>query len=187
MDAAGTEDTVDELLERALVEEAAKKSGLVWVEGQALWHAWVDGAVCVVGTADGRGEQPLPPGLTDGGTAVVTVRSKDKGGRLLAFPARVTETAPGGEAWQAAVGELKGKRLNAPDAETISERWAQECRVLRLEPAGPLAEKPGAMPDGSGAAVPRPTAATTRRPVPAGVPKLLFKGRAHRTKGRGGR
>src|SRR2546421_10215549 len=115
------------LLERALVEEAAKKSSLVWVQGSegpavALWHVWHNGAVCLVG--GGPGEQPLR-GLADGGTATVTVRSKDKWGRLVAFQARVTELAPHGEAWQAAVDELKGKRLNAPDAETMPERWAR--------------------------------------------------------------
>jgi hypothetical protein len=169
------------LLDQALVEEAVKKSGLVWVAAgagaeaaapQALWHAWVDGAVCVVG--DGDGEQPLP-GLTDGGTATVTVRSKDKGGRLVAFPAKVVELEPRGEAWSAAVDELKGKRLNAPDAETMADRWARECRVLRLEPAGELTQHPGAMPDGGGAAAPVPTSATTRQAIPAGLPKLLFR------------
>ncbi|HET6636726.1 MAG TPA: hypothetical protein VFH77_17045, partial [Streptomyces sp.] len=60
-------------LEAALVEEAAKKSALLWVRGpdgpaRALWHVWHDGAACVIG--DGPGEQPLP-GLTDGGPAEV--------------------------------------------------------------------------------------------------------------------
>jgi hypothetical protein len=175
-----TETVEQSLLDQALVEEAVKKSGLLWVRApdgrapQALWHAWVDGAVCVVG--GGPGEQPLG-GLTDGGTAVVTVRSKDKWGRLVAFPATVGELAPGGEQWTAAVEELKGKRLNALDAETMTERWARECRVLRLEPAGLPAERPGAMPDASGAAAPVPTEAITRQPVPAGLPKLLFRRR----------
>ncbi|MGW3247662.1 hypothetical protein [Streptomyces sp. NPDC001070] len=171
-----TETVTQPLLDKALIEEAVKKSGLLWADGQALWHAWVDGAVVVVG--GGPGEQPLPgPGLTDGGTATVTVRSKDKGGRLVAFPVRVTELVPEGEAWTTAVEELKGKRLNAPDAETMTGRWARECRVLRLEPAGAPFERPGAMPDGSGAAAPVPTAAVTRRPIPAGLPKLLLKRR----------
>jgi hypothetical protein len=165
------------LLDQALVEEAAKKSGLVWVAAgdsaapQALWHAWVDGAVCVVG---GDSEQPLP-GLADGGSATVTVRSKDKGGRLVSFPARVVELEAGSEAWTAAVNELKGKRLNAPDGEAMTERWARRCRVLRLEPAGEPGERPGAMPATSGAAAPVVTDATTRLPIPAGLPKLLFR------------
>ncbi|MFD7713159.1 hypothetical protein ACFV6E_14900 [Streptomyces sp. NPDC059785] len=172
----------EELLDQALVEEATKKSGLIWVSGgvpvldgpgreassRALWHVWHDGAVCLVG--DGPGEQPLP-GLADGGDAVVTVRSKDKGGRLVSWPAKVVELTPGSAEWEATVGELKGKRLNAPDAETMTERWAGECRVLRLQPQGGTA----ALPDGSLAAPPRPTPVTTREPVPAGLPRLLLK------------
>ncbi|MFJ4411387.1 hypothetical protein [Streptomyces sp. NPDC088910] len=159
----------------ALVEEATKKSGLVWVDGQALWHAWVDGAMCVVG--GGPVEQPLPPGLADGGRATVVVRSKDKGGRLVAWTALVALLPPDGEAWEAAVAELKGKRLNSVDAETVTERWARDCRVFRLVPEGAPVEHPGAMPDVSGAAVPVATPATTRHPVPAGLPRLLARRR----------
>ncbi|MEU6059996.1 hypothetical protein [Streptomyces sp. NPDC047097] len=163
-----------ELLDRALAEEATKKSGLVWVRGtgpaRALWHVWHEGAAHVVG--DGPGEQPLP-GLADGSVAEVTVRSKDKGGRVVGWSAEVTELAPGSEAWEAAVAELKGKRLNAPDAETMTERWARECRVLRLAPRTAST----GLPDGSLAAVPLPTPATTRHPVPPALPRLLLRGR----------
>ncbi|MFD3872371.1 hypothetical protein [Streptomyces sp. NPDC058623] len=159
-------------LDLALVEEASKKSGLIWVRGagadRALWHAWVDGAAHVLG--DGPGEQPFP-GLVDGSTAEVTVRSKDKGGRLVAWTAAVRELEPRGGAWEAAVAELKGKRLNAPDSEHMTDRWARECRLLRLEPVAVS----GQLPDGSLAAVPLPTQATTRRAMPAGLPKLLLK------------
>ncbi|MFF8927644.1 hypothetical protein ACF1AO_10315 [Streptomyces longwoodensis] len=166
----------NELLDQALVEEATKKSGLVWVrpEGaaaaRALWHVWHEGAACLVG--DGPGEQPLS-GLADGGRAEVTVRSKDKGGRLVSWTARVVQLAPGGEAWDAAVAELKGKRLNAPDGEAMTGRWARECRVVRLEPTGSTLP----LPEDSLAAVPVATPATTRRPVPAGLPRLLARRR----------
>ncbi|MEV7118541.1 hypothetical protein [Kitasatospora griseola] len=162
-----------DFLDRALVEEAAKKSGLLWVRpagqphARPLWHAWHDGAVVVVG--DGA-EQPLH-GLAAGAPATLTLRSKDKGGRLVAFSATVTAVAPGTPAWDGAVEELKGKRLNAPDTDTIGDRWARESRILRLEPTGPLA----AHPDDSLAAAPMPTPVTTRKPIPAGLPKLLFK------------
>lgn len=172
---AETVENTDTAASTALVEEATKKSGLVWVNGRALWHAWVDGAMCVVG---GPGEQPLP-GLADGGTATVTVRSKDKGGRLVTWVARVGLLTPGGEPWTAAVEELKGKRLNAPDGEEMAGRWARECEVFRLTPEGVPAERPGAMPTESGAAVPVVTPATTRHPIPAGLPRLL----ARRSKG----
>ncbi|MCP3821594.1 hypothetical protein NLX86_26935 [Streptomyces sp. A3M-1-3] len=160
------------LLDQALVEEATKKSGLIWVQGtgpaRALWHVWHEGAAHIVG--DGPGEQPFP-GLADGSVAEVTVRSKDKGGRLVAWRAAVVELAPGSEAWEAAAAELKGKRLNAPDAEQVTERWARECRVLRLEPQDAWTD----LPQGPLSAAPLPTDATTRRPIPAGLPKLLFK------------
>ncbi|MFD7567965.1 hypothetical protein [Streptomyces tendae] len=167
-----------ELLEQALVEEATKKSGLIWVKGpgvpaRALWHVWHEGAACVVG--DGPGEQPLPE-LSDGGAAEVTVRSKDKGGRLVSWTARVVELPSGSEAWQAAVGDLKGKRLNAPDGEAMTDRWARECRVLRLEPTGTTAP----LPDASLAEAPLPSPATTRQPAPAGLPRLLLKRRRRR-------
>ncbi|WP_425829889.1 hypothetical protein [Streptomyces fractus] len=166
--------TTAELLDAALVEEATKKSGLIWVRGErgverALWHVWHEGAACLVG--DGPGEQPLPD-LVDGGSAVVTVRSKDKGGRLVGWRATVVEQTAGTEAYEAVVGELKGKRLNAPDAETMLERWARECRVLRLEPVGGPTEP---VPEGSLAAAPVGSPATTRNPVPAGLPKLLAR------------
>ncbi|WP_137993502.1 hypothetical protein [Streptomyces vilmorinianum] len=165
----------DTLLGPALVEEATKKSGLIWVRGdaptaRALWHVWHEGAAHVVG--DGPGEQPLP-GLVAGSTAEVTVRSKDKGGRIVAWTAAVSELAPGTEAWDAAVAELKGKRLNATDGEAMPERWARECRVLRLEPLDSTTD----LPDGSLAAVPQRSDAVTRRPAPAGLPRLLFKRR----------
>ncbi|MEV5344475.1 hypothetical protein [Streptomyces achromogenes] len=163
-----------ELLDRALIEEAVKKSGLIWVRGagapaaRALWHVWHEGAVCVVG--DGPGEQPLA-GLADESLAEVSVRSKDKGGRLVTFPATVSELASGSEEWEAAVAELKGKRLNAPDGEEMPARWARECRVLRLVPTGAVTP----LPDGNLAERPVPTPVTTRSPVPAGLPKLLMR------------
>ncbi|MGW3653507.1 hypothetical protein [Streptomyces sp. NPDC000878] len=169
----------DTLLDRALVEEATKKSGLVWVKGaagpsRALWHVWHEGGAVLVG--DGPGEQPLP-GLVDGAEAEVTVRSKDKGGRLVTWAATVVELAPDSPEWEAAVAELKGKRLNAPDGEAMPSRWARECRVVRLVPrAG--GSRP--LPEGSLAAPPVPSPATTREPIPAGLPRLLFRKRRGR-------
>ncbi|MCC3767271.1 hypothetical protein [Streptomyces sp. UNOC14_S4] len=163
-------------LKLALIEEATKKSGLIWVQGpsgpsRALWHVWHEGAAHLVG---GPGEQPLDAlGLEDGGHATVTVRSKDKGGRLVTWPARVGELAAGSEEWTAAVAELKGKRLNAVGADAIEERWARECRVFRLTPTGATVS----LPDDSLAAVPLVSSATTRRAVPAALPRLLRKSR----------
>lgn len=159
----------------ALVEEATKKSGLVWLNGQAVWHAWIAGAMYVL--CGGPVEQPVPAGLADGAVASVTVRSKDKGGRLVGWQGRAALVAAGSPAWEEAVAELRTKRLNATDADTVTERWARECALFRLTPEGPPAEHPASMPDGSGAAPPPPTPATTRRPMPAALPKLLARRR----------
>ncbi|MFF4246307.1 hypothetical protein ACFYY2_17825 [Streptomyces sp. NPDC001822] len=166
------------LVARALVEEATKKSGLIWLRGtgpaQAVWHVWHEGAAVLVG--DGPDEQPLPAGIDAGATAEVTVRSKDKGGRLVAWTAAVSVLEPHSEEWEAAVGELRGKRLNAPDAERLAERWARECRVVRLVPGSSSTE----LPDGSLAAPPLPSGATTGRTAPAALPRLLLKRRGRR-------
>lgn len=161
------------LRDLALIEESAKKSALVWVRGphgpaRPLWHVWHQKAACVLG---GPGEQPLSDlGLTDGARATVTARSKDKGGRLVVWPARVVELTPDGDAWRAAAEDLRGKRLNAADTEGLLPRWARECRLLRLEPAGAPEQGPGAMPAESGAAIPLATTATTRGRLPTGLP-----------------
>ncbi|WP_031521456.1 hypothetical protein [Streptomyces sp. NRRL F-5123] len=166
--------SAEELL-AALVEEGVRKSGLVWVNGRAVWQVWADGGAYVL--CGGPVEQPVPDGLVDGAVVGVTVRSKDKGGRLVGWQARAAVVPAGSEAWQAAVGELRGKRLNTADADSVDERWARECTLFRLTPEGSPAERPGAVPDGSGAAPPRPTPATTREPVPAGLPRLLARRR----------
>jgi hypothetical protein len=166
----------------ALVEEATKKSGMLWLAlpdlpyPRAAWHVWHtygdQGAAYVV---TGGIEQPLP-GLPEAERITVTVRSKDKGGRLVSWHAKVVELAPESEEWAAAVAELKGKRLNAPDGEAMTGRWARECRVLRLEPTG--ATTP--LPDGSLAEAPLPTPATTRQPMPAALHRLLLKRKRRR-------
>ena len=75
----------DAEMARALVEEACRKSALVWLRpigaarSQAVWHVWVDGAVHVVA---GGIEQPLPD-LEDGSEVDVTARSKDTWGRMV--------------------------------------------------------------------------------------------------------
>lgn len=179
------------LFEQALFEEAAKKSALLWVAPpggtrRPVWHLWHTGAVLVVG--DGPGEQPLH-GLPDAQTATVTVRSKDKGGRLLSRTVRVLRVPPGGEAWQEAVGQLRGKRLNAPDYPDVPERWARECVLLRLEPEPPDAaageeaagsETAEAASTGMEAAVPLASPATTRVPRPPSLPRAVLRRRRPR-------
>jgi hypothetical protein len=150
-----------------LVEEACKKSGLIWIavpgaRDRAAWHVWHEqdghGAVYVV---VGGGEQSLP-GLADGITVRVTVRSKDKGGRLVTWPGLVAQIAPGGGEWSSVVPALHAKRLNAHDGEAQPERWAANSAVFRIRPQGDLIERPGHYATASGAAPVPPSPATTR-------------------------
>lgn len=149
-----------------LIDEATKKSGLVWVNtstgANPVWLLWHDGSAYVL---SGPGEQPCE-GLTDGGTATVTVRSKDKGNRLVTWDARVSLLAPDGDEWAVIAPLLMGKRLNLVDGEAAAARWAQANAVHRLTPTGRLTEAPDDLPDGSLAAAPLPSPAATVVPMP---------------------
>lgn len=151
----------------ALVEEACKKSALVWVElpghrSRPAWHAWHEGAVCLV---TGGREQELP-GIQAASQASVTARSKDKGGRLVTFRTEVEALACDDEEYAGAVAVLHAARLNAHDGEEQPARWARESQLWRLVPTGEVPEQPGAMPVGSQAAPPPPSPATTRGALP---------------------
>jgi hypothetical protein len=146
-----------------LVEEAAKKAAVAWVSvdggpAYAVWCLPQDGRLHVV---VGPGEQNLP-GLDTASAATVTLRG-DHGGAVVTYPARVQRIEPGTEQWDAVAVTMAGKRLNAPGtAEVLAERWARECVLVALVPAG----EAGQAGDGSGRAEPRPTAAAnaTRKP-----------------------
>ncbi|MBB5627536.1 hypothetical protein BJ981_003235 [Sphaerisporangium krabiense] len=120
----------------SLIEEAAKKSGVLWISlpaGDRLaWHVWHDGAVYVV---TGGGEQALP-GLVDAARVTVTLRSKDNGARLVAFEAavRVVDQSSPSEGDAGAIAALAKERLNAPDAAGLTSRWAAGSSVVRLTP-----------------------------------------------------
>ncbi|WP_406286024.1 hypothetical protein [Embleya sp. NBC_00896] len=155
------------LVEAALVEEAAKKSGLLWLTvgaapARPVWHVWLEGSSWVV-TARGAGEvEQFVEGLAGADEVLVDVRSKDKGGRLPGWTARVAVVAPGDPLYEPAVLALHGARLNAPDGEAQPERWARECDVVRLMPVG-AGRVPAA---GAGRAVPIGSPAVTRGASP---------------------
>lgn len=123
----------------ALVEEATRRSGLVWVRpdgaahARAVWHAWHDGCAWLV---VGGQEQELP-GIETAARAQVQVRSHDRGsGLLVTWAAEVTRIEPGSAEWDDAVPVLHRERLNAADGEEQPRRWARESTVLRLRPTG---------------------------------------------------
>lgn len=152
----------------ALIEEATRRSGVIWLALPGLdcprgaWHIWHDGAAYVV---TGGVEQPLP-GLPEADRVTVTVRSKDKGGRLVSWVAAVTGVEPGTGEWDAVTPLLARERLNAPDATRQAGRWADEAYVLRLAPTGEVTEAPGSMPEDYAAVRPVPSPATTTRRKP---------------------
>ena len=144
----------------ALVAEAMTKSGIIWLEiprdrAWPVWHAWVPPSAYVV---NGPGEQHLP-WLPE--EVVVVLRSQDTGSRLLRVRARthiVRDTDP---EWQPAVSALLATRLNAVG--DVEQRWRSECAVTAITPFGSPVEGPESYDDGSGAAPPPPTRATTLR------------------------
>ena len=144
---------------KALVAEAAKKSGLLWIElpglpqPRAAWHIWQDGAAYVL--TGGEGEQPLP-GLPEAERVTVITASKDKGGRLVSWAAEVSEVEPDTAEWDAVVPVLAKERLNGDQEQ--AERWARESYVIRLAPTG---EATTDHPAGYAAVRPVPTPATT--------------------------
>ena len=160
----------------ALVVEATKKSGLIWVAvpGQpqpvGAWHLWQDTATYVV---TGPGEQRIP-GLDATDRCAVIVRSTDKGGRIVTWQAEVTRIEPDTQAWDDVVPAMLTKRLNA-DADA-AQRWAAECAVLRLTPTGVLLEAGATLPADSHATPPLPSPART----PTRVPFTLHRNRAPR-------
>jgi mutator protein MutT len=108
---------------RALVAEATRRAGLVWLtvpgrdRAYPAWHLWRDppGAVYL---ATGPGEQPLP-GLADAERVAVTVPSKDSRGTLVTWTAEVSRVEPDSPEWAEVAGPLAAARLNAelcPDA-----------------------------------------------------------------------
>lgn len=161
-------------LNAALVEEAAKKSDLLWLDlpglpqPRAAWHVWHEGSAYVL--TGGEGEQPLP-GLPESAQVTVILRSKDKGGRLVTFVADAEPVEPGSELWDAVTPQLAKDRLNAASHEGQVERWATDSWVIRLTPATGVAEAA----EEYATVRPVPTPATT-----AGAPPRLIGGKRRR-------
>jgi hypothetical protein len=172
----------------ALVEEATKKSGMLWLAlpdlpyPRAAWHVWhVPPATDAEGEPAGAAyvvtggiEQPLP-GLPEAERITVTARSKDKGSRLVSWVAEVGQVEPGSEEWASVVPVLAKARLNAPDGEHQTERWADEAYIIRLSPTGDVIESPGNVSGEHPTIRPVPSPATTTGKTP-----FMIKGRLRR-------
>ncbi|TQS46647.1 hypothetical protein [Cryptosporangium phraense] len=149
-----------------LIGEVMKKAAVGWltIDGHpatTAWLTWIDGAAYVL---HGGTEQPAP-GLDGADECLVTLRG-EHGGRILTWRASVERVGPGTPAWDDIAPQLATKRLNASDPVGAPARWAVDARISRLTPAGEPVEAGDTLPDGSGAAAPRPTTAVTPTPVP---------------------
>lgn len=183
-------------LDMHLIDEAMKKSGLIWVHtaqspgGRALWHVWLDGRVYLLTRAvepastavpdfdepPGASREQPDPGLGDGLTVEVVVRSKDNAQRLISFVATAAALHPDDADWAPATDELARSRLNLRDPENAPGRWAESLRyrVYRLTPTGEVGERPGGYGSTSRRAAPVASDATT-----AGKPPRIFHRRGH--------
>jgi hypothetical protein len=166
--------------DKALIGEAMKKSGLIWVTspvssaGRAFWHVWLDDTAYVL---TGPEEQP-DPGWPNGVRESVVVRSKDNSHRLLTFDVLVSEVRPDDDDWEAASSALAAGRLNLRDADGAPTRWAAGGAVLyRLRLAGRIAEGPGRYSAESHRAAPVPSTATTQGDKPWVLHKRGHRGR----------
>ena len=181
---------MDAAAAQTLIEEAAKKSGLVWVlaigsttadgREQPVWHVWHDGSVYVL---TGGLEQPAPGGIDrladdESARASVTARGKGPSGRVLTFETTVEKVTPDSEEWAALVPALVSGRLNLPDGADAPQRWARECALWRLRPTGTIIESAAEPNTASHAAPPPPTPARSRVPRP-----LHLRGRPSRNRG----
>jgi hypothetical protein len=121
-----------------LIADLAKKSGLVWVSyahrTHAVWHEWVDDAVCVV---TGGTEQPLPD-IEKHKTVTLSLRSKASRALVAQAEASVEVITPESEHWASVTEALKSGRLNIVDAANAIERWGRESFVVRLVPTGKI-------------------------------------------------
>jgi hypothetical protein len=156
----------------ALIAEATRKAGLVWLtygqrdgvqNGRPAWHVWVDGAAYVV---CGPGEQDLP-GLATATTVTVTVPSKDTRARIVTWVGSASVVSPQSDSWVPATSALAASRLNAEGGASMIERWSRECTVVRIVPTGEAVETAEEPSEVSLAEPPRDTPATTLGRQPA--------------------
>jgi hypothetical protein len=151
----------------ALIAEATKRAGLIWITvpaqgGTGQEDAGQGGAGQGGASQGGRGSAwPRPvwhvwrdaayvltgpgeqdvPGLGDARQVTVDVASKDTGGLLVRWTAQVSRVAPDSAEWPGIIGALLAGRLNepaSPGTASPAERWARTGAVYRLSPAAPF-------------------------------------------------
>jgi hypothetical protein len=133
-------------LDTAVLDEALKKSTVVWVDvpgeggtdGRAVpvWYGVLDGRVYVL---VGGSEQHVP-GLAEAGRVVLIARSKEQQS-LVAEVEASARVVPGSDPLFAKVAPvLLPRRLNLRDGEEAVDRWRKECTLVELTPSSIPAE-----------------------------------------------
>ena len=147
----------------ALIAELANKSDLVWVTvpgrpAQPLWNVWHDDAIAVVT----GGIEQNDPGLADGGTVELILRSKENRARQIVVTATVEQLDPdvrcvGGGRVGASPQAAEPARWREPNPNAGLARARSGCCVRQQRST----EQPGAMSDDSHRAEVVETEATT--------------------------
>jgi hypothetical protein len=137
------------VLLRSLVAESAKKSRVCWLswpgspQPRLVWHAWYDDALLVL-----SGDDQVLAGIDAAGvdpvaTVEVTMRSKDTGGRLVAWTGSIEVVDPASGSWDESAAALLGVRLNLPDPAAALAGWRDHATIVRITPVDATEEQGG--------------------------------------------
>jgi hypothetical protein len=129
-----------------VLEEALKKSTVVWVEvpGEGgtgeravpVWYGVLDGRVYVL---VGGSEQHVP-GLATAERAVLIARSKEQQSLVAEVEATARVVEPSDPVYARVVAVLLPRRLNLRDGEAAVDRWRKESTLVELTPSSIPAE-----------------------------------------------
>jgi hypothetical protein len=132
--------------ETDVLDEALKKSTVVWVEvpGEAgtgdravpVWYGTLDGRVYVL---VGGSEQHVP-GLAEADRAVLIARSKEQQSLVAEVEASARVVPPSDPLYARVAPVLLPRRLNLRDGEQAVDRWRKECTLVELTPSSIPAE-----------------------------------------------
>jgi hypothetical protein len=125
----------------AVLDEALKKSTVVWVEvpGEGgtggrtvpVWYGTLDGRVYVL---VGGSEQHVP-GLAEATEVVLIARSKEQQSLVAEVEASARVVPPNDPLFARVAPVLLPRRLNLRDGEQAVDRWRKECTLVELTPS----------------------------------------------------
>jgi phage terminase large subunit-like protein len=132
--------------ETDVLEEALKKSTVVWVEvpgeggtggrGVPVWYGILDGRVYVL---VGGSEQRVD-GLAEATRVLLVARSKEQQSLVAEVEASARVVDPKDPLYDRVAPVLLPRRLNLRDGEQAVDRWRKECTLVELTPSSIPAE-----------------------------------------------